>query len=1280
MSVEQDLQPGDCLAGRYVILEEIGRGGFGVVYRAVQEGVNRHVALKTIRRQRVEIENFDFVEAFRREALLTSKLKHPNTITLFDYGETDEGMLYLVTEFLDGETLYERLWKAKKILAEATIEIGKQVAKSLGEAHAGGIIHGDLKPANIFLCQMYGEKDFVKVLDFGIAKIIGEVDPAGLGTPEYMSPEQFAGQPLLAASDIYSLGLILYEMLVGTRPFEDKDTGVLAERHINEPLPPLPTEVENSELGQIIRRATRKEPSERYANGLAMFKALDAVRLQNSSAIRLPPASPSSLSSSGKNHHGRLRPPLPSVRSKLSAPLTSLTYHRDKSGSLPLVGREAQQHWLHAQSSRVRRKRVGQIILMGGNAGLGKTRLCRWLIEEGSPADALAGQGAFEANARHAMGALSKALSSALGVPTARNRDTMVSRLEQNIGELINRELSNDERDALRALWGRHGHSATLETLAKVASLLLTLARQRLVVLHLDNMRWSDKQTFEVLEMLAVQMAHQQTRLLIICTVRRETLSGVPEVAAGLKKLLAHPGHVQAWTISEMTPAETLSYTTQEAYRALEDMQGEPSPKLLEAIATQSNGNPLYINQLFKGLLREDLLLNNGDEITLKPNVKLSSFIPRSLRKFTKQHLKSFLGKHPQREHLEMILTRLALLGHQVPLTLLKNILKRETDSGNQKATRVLARLSVYLQQLSEQDIIVLPERLDDKGHILRSVRFSQPLTRSVYYEQLQNKAENRVLHHHAAKVKYRHYRACGELEEHLVEIGSHHELAGDIDNATPHLQEAARIAVRRMDVPTASTLLERCRALYEGDPDQDEERLRVLVALSQLKYELGNLADFEALQALSLRLAQELEDSTAVYELELQSAAMALHAGQLPQADKILKAVLEKFSAQLEPPEELPQSLQKLDPTAQWMDMAPLPPTVAMGWALLLHTRVLREMGRLEQADQCLEEAADLFRTLGHHWGIAQCHMELAHCVLARHQPKHALSFLDQAQKHLQHITERSTLTRCHMLRAKAQTRLGNLEAARTLLIDTITALDGHRSGDIARCQAMLGTITAAQGDVEEAYEYFEVAVGECRTLGTRLALLGNLMEATDFYLEHGYHNRGANALKEALELLRTCQARRHTPNAQLLMGRLEAACNNPEAASTWYARSLQMSKRLGDPTGIVRAHTMQARLIEVDQSDTQFTTSISHLEAALRRAEQSGLLVSDLLRAKEALAIAYRRQHQPAPALELLRAAITGWRLLGNVNESVRLDAIRAHTPLAPHLQPVHPTQGDP
>ncbi len=216
--------------GRYEIVKLIGEGGMGRVFQARQVSMNRMVALKILRAQLAGDEQL--LARFQQEALSVSRLRHPNTITIFDYGRTEDGFLFMAMELLGGRSLYSMLREDGPLPLSRTLHMMDQVAGAVAEAHQLGIVHRDLKPENIQIEKVGNDPDFAKVLDFGIAKIMhGEADEitggktltmagAIFGTPHYMSPEQVHGQKIDHRTDVYSMGVIIYELLAGKAPFD----------------------------------------------------------------------------------------------------------------------------------------------------------------------------------------------------------------------------------------------------------------------------------------------------------------------------------------------------------------------------------------------------------------------------------------------------------------------------------------------------------------------------------------------------------------------------------------------------------------------------------------------------------------------------------------------------------------------------------------------------------------------------------------------------------------------------------------------------------------------------------------------------------------------------------------------------------------------------------------------------------------------------------------------------------------------------------------------------
>jgi serine/threonine-protein kinase len=273
-----EIKEGQVLGNRYKAIKLIGEGGFGEVWKAEDESLGRVVALKIISKEKLERstpeQQQEFVERFKREARILAALKHIHILALFDYGET-EGLRYLVIPYHEGGTLEDRLQRARLTLAQ-TDRFFSQLADALDYAHRQKIVHRDLKPANVLVDQ----EDNIQLSDFGISKLLEDSahltqTGTAMGTPDYMSPEQFKGMPLDGRSDIYSMGVMLYEMTVGRPPFEADNKWTLAQMHISN-TPPSPSSINPNltpEIDDVILKAMAKEPQDRFSSPAEFLSA-----------------------------------------------------------------------------------------------------------------------------------------------------------------------------------------------------------------------------------------------------------------------------------------------------------------------------------------------------------------------------------------------------------------------------------------------------------------------------------------------------------------------------------------------------------------------------------------------------------------------------------------------------------------------------------------------------------------------------------------------------------------------------------------------------------------------------------------------------------------------------------------------------------------------------------------------------------------------------------------------------------------------------------------------
>jgi len=303
------LSPGTLLSDRYAIVELLGEGGMGAVYRAEHTHLRKSVAVKVLHADFCD--SAEIVARFEREAIAASHIEHPHVAAATDFGRLPDGSFFLVLELVTGRTLRTQLDQGPLEVARA-LRILHGIAEGVGAAHARGVVHRDLKPENVMLVDRDGDPDFVKVLDFGIARVdpfattgqptgaqpltrVGEV----FGTPDYMSPEQALGQAVDARADLYALGIILFEMLTGERPFRGGAVTVLRERVLSAEPPALPPDVA-ARVGpwpcEIARKLLMADPALRFQTAeqlaAAIVEASRALDPRRHALAVAPPSAP----------------------------------------------------------------------------------------------------------------------------------------------------------------------------------------------------------------------------------------------------------------------------------------------------------------------------------------------------------------------------------------------------------------------------------------------------------------------------------------------------------------------------------------------------------------------------------------------------------------------------------------------------------------------------------------------------------------------------------------------------------------------------------------------------------------------------------------------------------------------------------------------------------------------------------------------------------------------------------------------------------------------------
>ncbi|MCA9601782.1 MAG: protein kinase, partial [Myxococcales bacterium] len=385
---------GRTIGGSYVLQELIGVGGMGRVYRAEQSVLGRTVAIKVIHPHLLGDEQT--VARFYTEARASSRLNHPNSVSIIDFGRSDDGILYLVMEYLQGKDLAMIMQDEGPLPILRVCEILVGVLGALGEAHAFGVIHRDLKPENIILKRFRSGADLVKVVDFGLATIVGgaqtSITAPGLvcGTPDYMSPEQGQGEDMDGRGDIYSLGVMLFELLTDGLPFDDETPTKVVLRHINDPVPSAqaraPQRNISDALNAISMKALAKKPADRFQTAEEMQRALEQViedeRQRSSRRIACPSCgapNPNNMRFCGVCG-ARIAPSLGIASSPgRGVSIRPSIYPTAPESQRAIVGRNRElttiEAMRHAAADRIAWAHVC------GEAGVGKTRLLREVME-----------------------------------------------------------------------------------------------------------------------------------------------------------------------------------------------------------------------------------------------------------------------------------------------------------------------------------------------------------------------------------------------------------------------------------------------------------------------------------------------------------------------------------------------------------------------------------------------------------------------------------------------------------------------------------------------------------------------------------------------------------------------------------------------------------------------------------------------------------------------------------------------------------------------------------
>jgi tetratricopeptide (TPR) repeat protein len=863
-----ELSPGSVFAD-HEIRAVVGRGGMGVVYRARHIPLDREVALKLIVPELSA--DIDFRERFKRESRVAASLDHPHAIPIYHASES-EGLLYVTMRFVDGTDLRELIVKRGALAPEEVCEIASQIAGALHAAHALGIVHRDVKPANILI----GDGPHAYLTDFGLTKTADTgsmLTRSGMimGSFDYIAPEQLEGGEVDARTDVYALGCVIYEALTGDVPYP-RDTGAAKLfAHVAMPPPSLLEAKPDAlpELDALIAKAMAKDPDERFATAAELAEALQA-------AVGGPAPQP----------HANGSPPPSAVPLPLPPTL------EPRAGEEPFVGREAAFTQLQQAFERARGGERS-LVLLSGEPGMGKSRLAREIARHAHAQGAHALFGSCDEDAIAPYQPFTEAGRYYLSKSPEPGID--VTPLGRLLPELRERVTTTELPGA--------PETERYQLFEAVARLVIKVAERRPLVLVLDDIHWGDKPTLLMLRHVFERTAGAP--VLLVCTAREVEAAQSEPFMEIIGPLRREPGFERI-ALSGFDEAEIASLVA---------AHGQPSPELVRRLREQTDGNPFFLEEMLRaagGSLSEEAL----DRMPVPEGVK--ELISRRL---------TGLG-----EDAVGVLVLAAVVGRTVGVTVLEALvdddplaaLEAATAAGlmvegrddNFSFTHALVREVLY-EQPSRSRRVRMHKRV---GEALESLGGTNAELAHHYFEARDVGGAGKALEYTLAaaeqaarSVAYEeatsHYRRALALEpsaeercDILIALGGTLMRAGDAD-ARPTLEEAAELArgsrdAQRLaraalglgghyaeagvvDEPLIALLEEALEALGEDDPAL---RARLLARLADALMYAGQPERVIALSGAAVEQARGSGDVAALAAALIARHGALLHAEHLDE------------------------------------------------------------------------------------------------------------------------------------------------------------------------------------------------------------------------------------------------------------------------------------------------------------------------------------------------------------------------------------------------------------
>ncbi len=1053
---------GERLAERYTIIARVSLGGFGAVYRAMQDTLGREVAIKVLLPE-VTANNQDYVEQFRQEALLTSQLRHPNTITIFDYGQTDSGLLFLVMEWLEGLTLSDALRSEGSFSYERCYHISFQILKSLAEAHDRGMVHRDLKPSNLFLSNQYGETDFVKVLDFGLVKNLGgeplvmrgkTLEPPRFtekrrapGTPHYMAPEQATGKGTTTSADIYSFGLILHEMLTGQRAVDGADKMEVLLRQAREAVPPLPEALQNTFLGRIVARCVEKDPLKRPQKAGVLVR--EYQRVEDTGGVEVSTADIRTTS----NWRPLARP------RNQAAEITS-------GPEEVFVGRAEELEEFGGLLEKGLSSGNGLVMTVSGPTGIGKTSLVRKFseifLESGS---GMVINGGFLPSDQMPLSAFRRALRAFLQVQTddlSEGRHQIRRALERyNVNDIY---LLNFLTHFLLSKAGGEGDDRD-ECAARIEDFLDRLAQRSPLLMVIENLNWADADSLDLMWRLAVSPVIRQRAVFLTATFRSHERMDNRELQLVLERFnrLDHTAY------RELRVGWLGKRDCMQIINSAINMQRTMANRCLAL----SKGNPLFLNLVLRYIIDEAEHISRQAADPAGLGSKL--YLPSSLEKISLRRIDQVVRKYGQ-DLFREVLRRAALVGENFSVAAVEAVLRKEGQY------EYLDRASRTLEIWRREGLLRRPWDSE------RSMEFVHP--HLVEFFATDSEAS---LHLLVARTKEQMAQeAGGGLDQ--ADLAGHYRAAGEHALAVRYLDAAANTALERNNFSKAKALYEAILPLLDLDSAQGEELgKRVYYDLGEICRRLSEYGPADDYLANALVLAQRSGDSVTEGRCYCGKADLALAQNRLDDADGYFHRARALIS-------EVDEGLQ--------------------GRLLLGMGRVSSLKGDWEAAQSCFQRAYD-FGAGGQSYDLmARSLHELGRTALELGNFRAAHEWFGQAQKYYRSINSSADEADVLLDLAKTAYLYRRVEDARDCIERAIEI--EQRLGDplgVAHGQTALGDLEASLFHVDEAQKFVLRALTVIKEHNDRQGSADSKVVLSTLEMLLGHYEKAATLAQQALE-----------------------------------------------------------------------------------------------------------------------------------------------------------------